>query len=168
MVTDALRQHFCDNDVQNKELSMPKRQPTVDKAKPPLHLSRRSILGAGTIAVVGGALALGSPAFAMPSRSGMRSTLTPAPEGKAWATVWQDRFLEGALDETVWTRYDGPGQTDLRDQQYNDPTMVEVSDGRLILTAQAKGKNGFAYTAGTVSTAGKRTIGPFGRLTTRQ
>lgn len=131
-------------------------------------LTRRSLLGIGAIVAIGGALTLGTPSVTVPASASAHSTLAPAPEGKEWATVWEDRFLDDELDETVWTRYDGPGQGDLRDQQYNNPDMVEVRDGRLVLTAEATPKNGFAYSAGTVSTAGKQTIGPFGRLTTRQ
>ena len=85
----------------------------------------------------------------------------------AWTTVWEDRFT-GPLDTSSWTVYDSAGQTDLRDQQWNHPSMVSVENDHLVLRAQDVATNGFAYRGGTLTTRDKVTLGPFGRLTTRQ
>jgi beta-glucanase (GH16 family) len=134
-------------------------------------LTRRALFGAGAGALLTGAgLLLAAPARGALSPDGPHTAIagTDAPSGKRWRTMWEDRFTGDDLDSATWTAYDGPGQTDLRDQQWNDPSMVSVENGRLILRAQPQPKNGFAYVAGSVSTAGKRVIGPHGRVTTRQ
>ena len=123
-------------------------------------LSRRqfTIIGAGALAALAGAAVAG------------RSLMAEGADEVeyAWTTVWEDRFENGTLDPAVWTRYDSAGQTDLRDQQWNDPSMVTIEDGRLVLRAQPVPTNGFGYRAGTVTTRDKVAVGPVGRLTTRQ
>jgi beta-glucanase (GH16 family) len=132
-------------------------------------LSRRALLTASTAGLLLGAgLLARTPSEAAASPRAGAPTSADAPPGKAWCTVWEDRFTAGGIDPDVWTVYDGPGQTDLRDQQWNDPSMATVEGGRLVLRAKPIPKNGFPYIAGTMSTAGKRTVGPHGRLTTRQ
>lgn len=123
-------------------------------------LSRRqfALLGAGAIAGLAGAGAI-ARAVAAP---------TQAAAQYAWTTVWEDRFENGSLDPAVWTVYDSAGQTDLRDQQWNHPSMVSVEGGRLVLRAQDVPTNGFAYRGGTLTTRNKVALGPFGRLTSRQ
>ncbi|WP_225437295.1 glycoside hydrolase family 16 protein [Arthrobacter sedimenti] len=46
--------------------------------------------------------------------------------------------------------------------------MVEVAGGNLVLHAARKSRDGYPYIAGQVSTKDKLTVGPYGRLTTRQ
>ena len=123
-------------------------------------LSRRqfAILGASAVAGLAAAATIGR-AIAAPAE--------PAVE-YAWTTVWEDRFESGILDPAVWTVYDSAGQTDLRDQQWNHPSMVTVENKSLVLRAQDVATNGFAYRAGTLTTRDKVSVGPFGRLTTRQ
>ncbi|MEK8228910.1 family 16 glycosylhydrolase [Oerskovia sp. M15] len=60
------------------------------------------------------------------------------------------------------------GNRDLGELQYNDPALVSVENGNLVLRAQASGRDGYQYVAGSVSSKDKLTIGPYGRLTTRQ
>lgn len=141
-------------------------EPALPSARP-RHLTRREVLGIGAAAALG-ATGLVAAVNGSAAATGTGLTLASAPAGKRWATVWEDRFLGTALDLSSWTVYDSPGQTDLRDQQWNDPSMVTVEDGRLVLRGQPIPKNGFGYVAGTISTKGKQNIGPFGRLTTRQ
>ncbi|MBF4623009.1 family 16 glycosylhydrolase [Clavibacter sp. VKM Ac-2872] len=85
-----------------------------------------------------------------------------------WVTVWEDQFSGGALDPGSWSAIVGGGQTDLRDQQYNDAGMVFLDGQNLVLKARKEPANGFAYRAGSITTRGKRVLGPHGRLTTRQ
>jgi len=85
-----------------------------------------------------------------------------------WVTVWEDQFRGAALDSGSWSPIVGGGQTDLRDQQYDDAAMVFLDGQNLVLKARKESLNGFAYRAGSITTRGKRVLGPHGRLTTRQ
>ncbi len=138
--------------------------PRPPSAAPISGLTRRTLLGVGAAGLAVGASSL----IGAPAALAQAPTAAAAPPGKAWRTVWEDRFLGDRIDPTNWAVYDGPGQTDLRDQQWNDPSMVNVAGGRLALTAQPASKNGFSYIAGTISSKGRRQVGPHGRLTTRQ
>lgn len=82
--------------------------------------------------------------------------------------MWEDRFNQGQLDTEYWTALDYGGNRDLGEQHYNDPLMVSVDGGNLVLRARRNARNGFAYTAGSISTKDKAALGPHGRLTTRQ
>ncbi|NQX16606.1 family 16 glycosylhydrolase [Rathayibacter sp. VKM Ac-2857] len=99
--------------------------------------------------------------------AGSVSPQASAEDGR-WVTLWQDDFAGTALDLTSWSTMSGPGQTDLRDQQYNDPGMVSIDGQNLVLKARHEPLNGFAYRAGSITTRNKRVLGPHGRLTTRQ
>ena len=133
---------------------------TTPALTPNRGMSRRQfgILGASAIAGLAAAATI-TKALAAP---------VAAEVEYAWTTVWEDRFDGTALDESNWTVYDSAGQTDLRDQQWNHPSMVSVEDGRLVLRAQDVATNGFAYRGGTLTTRDKVNLGPSGRLTTRQ
>lgn len=82
--------------------------------------------------------------------------------------VWQEDFSSGALDAAVWTAADYGGNRDLNEKQYNDPAMVAIEDGNLVLHARRQERDGYLYAAGSISSEGKRDVGPYGRLTTRQ
>ena len=84
-----------------------------------------------------------------------------------WVTVWEDEFTDG-LDTAVWTPADVGGNRDLGELQYNDPALVAVDGGNLVLRARASERDGYTFVAGSVSSKGKLDIGPYGRLTTRQ
>ena len=136
-------------------------------------LSRRALLGCGLLGVTAGVA--GCAAEGAPSRSSRpRSTSTPAAspsptggdEGE-WATVWEDDFTAG-LDETVWTAADYGGNRDLGELQYNDPSMVAIENGNLVLHAREAGRDGYSFVAGSISSKDRLTVGPYGRLTTRQ
>jgi beta-glucanase (GH16 family) len=144
---------------------MPQRDRSDDQHDP--FLSRRSLLRAGAAGLFLGAVSASGVALSA-NASSTASAVRAAADTRAWRTVWEDRFLGSALNTSNWTVYDGPGQTDLRDQQWNDPSMVTVGGGRLALRAQPVPKNGFSYIAGSLSSKGKRSVGPHGRLTTRQ
>jgi beta-glucanase (GH16 family) len=85
-----------------------------------------------------------------------------------WRTVWEDTFDTGTLDDRVWSTADYGGNRDLGELHHNDPSMVEIAGGNLVLHATRRSRAGYPYLAGQVSTKDKLTIGPYGRLTTRQ
>lgn len=89
---------------------------------------------------------------------------TPTPR---WVVAFEDTF-DTALDGSVWTAADYGGNRDLNEQQYNDPSMVAIEGGNLVLHASERAKAGYPYVAGAVSTKDKLTLGPYGRLTTKQ
>ncbi|MDN4612614.1 glycoside hydrolase family 16 protein [Arthrobacter burdickii] len=67
-----------------------------------------------------------------------------------------------------WTALDYGGNRDLGEQHYNDPSMVSLEGGNLVLKARKSPRDGFEYLAGSISSKGKVALGPHGRLTTRQ
>ncbi|WP_435091972.1 glycoside hydrolase family 16 protein [Clavibacter michiganensis] len=110
---------------------------------------------------------LGGAATAAAAALNPGTAARAAGEG-GWITVWEDGFGGGALDTGSWSAIVGGGQSDLRDQQYNDAGMVFLDGQNLVLKARKEPTNGFAYRAGSITTRGKRVLGPHGRLTTRQ
>lgn len=92
----------------------------------------------------------------------------PPAVSDGWAVVWEDDFTGDRLDENVWSAADYGGNRDLGEQQYNTPRMVSVENGSVVLRARQEASDGYAYVAGSISSKGKLTLGPYGRLTTRQ
>lgn len=135
---------------------------SVIKPQPPL--SRRQVITLGAALPLTAALSSCWPGGgqATPSKPEI-SSWTPG-----WRTIWEDRFDQGYLDSASWTALDYGGNRDLGEQQYNDPAMVSVDGGNMVLRARRNTSDGFAYTAGSISTKGKVALGPHGRLTTRQ
>lgn len=68
----------------------------------------------------------------------------------------------------MWTAADYGGNRDLGELQYNSPSMVAIEDGNLVLHATPRDHDGYTFLAGSISSKDKITIGPYGRLTTRQ
>ncbi len=67
------------------------------------------------------------------------------PEENGYAIVWEDNFDGDRLDETKWRhRLTGP-----RRIGYNDPAMVQVKDGNLMLIYDIKGDSICAGAIGT-------------------
>jgi beta-glucanase (GH16 family) len=129
-------------------------------------VSRRGFLGLGVLGLAAGVVGC-SPTGDRRGSPSASPTPQPATSSAGWQVVWQDDFADG-LDTAVWTPADYGGNRDLGELQYNDPAMVSVENGNLVLRAQASGRDGYDYVAGSVSTKDKLTIGPYGRLTTRQ
>lgn len=142
-------------------------------AKPPreLRLSRRAVLGAGGLVIASAFASACSPA---PEQEGRATTTSPTPApsaetaGSEWNVVWEEKFGGSTLDPRVWTLADYGGNRDLNEQHYNDPAMVALEEGNLVLHARAQERNGYPYVAGAISSKDKLTVGPYGRLTTKQ
>ena len=128
-------------------------------------MSRRDVLGFGALGLAAGVVGCSSGGE-RESRSGTSTSPVETSAGE-WTVVWEDDFADG-LDTAVWTPADDGGNRDLGELQYNDPALVSVENGNLVLRARASGRDGYPYVAGSVSSKGKLTIGPYGRLTTRQ
>lgn len=135
-----------------------------------LPVSRRTVLGMGGLAI-----ASALTAACTPERSeGDPLAATPGPTDSTqatvseWNVVWEDDFSGSTVDPEVWTLADYGGNRDLNEQQYNDPEMVALEEGNLVLHARAREQAGYPYVAGSISSKGKLTVGPYGRLTTRQ
>ncbi len=128
-------------------------------------LSRRALLGWG------GALGFTVLASACVPETDRRSrparTEGPSAPGD-WSVVWEDDFRGDRLDTGVWTAADYGGNRDLGELQDNVPGMVSVENGNLVLRARREPSDGYEFVAGSVSTKDKLTLGPYGRLTTRQ
>jgi len=105
---------------------------------------------------------------AAPSPSSATADSAHAPAAPGWILEWEDGFDLPALDTATWTVVQGPGQSDLRDQHVNDPAMVRLEGGNLVVTARREDADGLPYRAGSITTRGKRTLGPHGRLTSWQ
>lgn len=120
-------------------------------------------------------LAAGAPAAVLLSSCTVqdRDRPDPAPPSgttpeTGWRIVWEDRFDGTSLNTAWWTAMDYGGNRDLGELQYNDPAMVSVSGGNLVLKAKSGGRNGYTYSAGGITSQDKLNVGPYGRLTTRQ
>lgn len=130
-------------------------------------LSRRALFG------FGGAMGLSLLASACTSTPDDRRSLAPTrsktpPPRSGWFVVWEDDFTGDSLDDTVWTAADQGGNRDLGEQQDNLPAMVSIENGYLLLRAREQRSEGYPFVAGSISSKDKRTVGPYGRLTTRQ
>ena len=106
-------------------------------------LSRRGLLGLGMLGAAAG-IAGCSPGVGE-RRSSPAHSASPTPSA-GWETVWEDDFSEG-LDPAFWTAADYGGNRDLNEQQYNDPALVSVENGNLVLRAQPEGRDGYAFRA---------------------
>lgn len=93
---------------------------------------------------------------------------SPSPQLEGWDVVWEESFEGLELNPTTWTAADYGGNRDLNELQYNDPGMVRIENGNLVLHARPDNIAGYSFRAGSVSTKDKLTLGPHGRLTTRQ
>ena len=147
-------------------------QPLAGRAQPdPAPGStRRVALGALAVAALGlsACSAFADPGGAAPSSSRQELARRDPVTQPLWRTVWQDDFSSGSLDPAVWTPAEHGGNRDLRELQYNDPSMVAIEGGNLVLHARRQDRDGYPYLAGSLSTKGKLVLGPHGRLSTRQ
>jgi beta-glucanase (GH16 family) len=138
---------------------------------PAWSVSRRRALGLGGLAFVS---VLASACSPSPDPKGRTATTPPVPTPTAdtdepeWSVVWEEDFSRATLDPQVWTLSDYGGNRDLNEQHYNDPEMVALEEGNLVLHARRQERDGYPYVAGSISSKDKLTVGPYGRLTTRQ
>jgi len=126
-------------------------------------VSRRGFLGFGVLGLAAGVVGCSPGGRESPSPTSSR--VQTSTDG--WTVVWEDDFTRG-LQTAVWTPADYGGNRDLGELQYNDPALVSVENGNLVLRARASERDGYQYVAGSVSSKDKLTVGPYGRLTTRQ
>ncbi len=152
-------------------------QPQGQPSQNVRRLNRRQLLQLGGVLGVAGLMAACSPSAPPSAPTSSAGTPTPPDEPAAreapttpgeWQTVWEDTFDAGSLDENVWSVADYGGNRDLGELHHNDPSMVEISGGNLVLHASNTPRDGYPYIAGQISTKDKLTVGPYGRLTTRQ
>lgn len=136
--------------------------------------NRREVLRLGGLLGVAGLLAACTPTNPPITSPSSPGALTP-PQGPptqertdAWRTVWEDTFGTRSLDDGVWSVANYGGNRDLGELHHNDPSMVEIDGGNLVLHAASRPRDGYPYIAGQISTKDKLTVGPHGRLTTRQ
>ncbi|PPH51681.1 family 16 glycosylhydrolase [Rathayibacter sp. AY1E2] len=134
----------------------------------PRAVSRRSLLTAGGAIGVSAALAGCSPhgGSAEPAPIGPDPLPSAAPSG--WEVVWEEDFSSADLDAAVWTAADHGGNRDLNEKHYNDPAMVAIEGGSLVLHARRQEREGYPFVAGSISSKDKLAVGPYGRLSTRQ
>ncbi len=142
--------------------------PEFDSPIPKRVVTRRTMLGWTGLAGIAAMTAACAPE---PPSSAPSAPSAPAPTAESasgWTIVWEDDFSSERLDQSVWTAADYGGNRDLGELQDNVPEMVALEGGNLVLHARREESRGYTYVAGSVSTKGKRTVGPYGRLTTRQ
>ena len=126
--------------------------------------TRRLVLRQAALTGAGALLAACAPQTSSPPPS---RTATPSPTPR-WRTVFEDTFASGRVDGATWTAADHGGNRDLGELQYNDPALVAVEAGNLVLHAADRPRADYPFVAGSISTKDKLTVGPYGRLTTRQ
>ena len=85
-------------------------------------------------------------------------------EGKddGWRLVWADEFDGASLDSSKWTIQRGDGSTEGLPPGWGNNELqtyraenIAVAGGNLVITAQREDADGYRYTSGRITTAGK-------------
>jgi beta-glucanase (GH16 family) len=97
-----------------------------------------------------GSFALGAAWVLALSSCSSSSSHTPH-----WQLSWDDEFTEATLDTTKWTVDTGDGfGTGQVDYDTGRPVNLSVSNGNLVMTAQAESYQGASYTSARIETQG--------------